>query len=262
MNYRQGFKLGLKSYSEAFSFILKNKLGWYFLFPFLLNALLFAIGFYSVVTWGDQLVNHLNEWMGIDSWDFWGASFVAGSIKWFVWLILRLLFFLIYAYLGGYIIIILLSPVFALLSEKTENILTNSSTPFNIRQFLKDIRRGVLLAIRNLTIELLLTLALFILSFIPVVGYFTAIVLFLVSAYFYGFSFIDYTLERQRLDIHHSVRFIRSNKGLAIGNGFVFCLVLMIPFIGVSIAGFISIISVVAATISAHKVINDKSIAY
>ena len=258
MNYRQGFKLGLKSYSEAFSFIFKNRLSGYFLFPLLLNIALFTIGFYSIATWGDQLVGQLNEWMGIDSWEFWGTSFVTGSIKWFVWLVLRLLFFLIYAYLGGYIIIILMSPVFALLSEKTENILTGTYTPFNVRQFLKDIRRGVLLAIRNLTIELLLTLALFILSFIPVVGYFTAIVLFLVSAYFYGFSFIDYTLERQRLNIHSSVRFIRSNKGLAIGNGFVFCLVLMIPFIGVSIAGFISIISVVAATISTNKMISGE----
>jgi len=262
MNYRQGFKLGLQSYSEAFSFIFKNKLGGYFLFPLLLNLVLFAIGFYSISAWGDQLIEHLNEWMGIESWDFWGASVLAGSIKWLVWLILRLLFFLTYAYLGGYLIIILLSPVFAFLSEKTENILTNRNTPFNVRQFLKDIRRGVLLALRNLTIELLLTLALFILSFIPIVGYFTTLILFLVSAYFYGFSFIDYTLERQRLDIQHSVRFIRSNKGLAIGNGFVFCLVLMIPFIGVSLAGFIAIISVVAATISANKVINDKSIGY
>lgn len=260
MNYRQGFKLGLKSYSEAVRFIFKNKLGWYFLFPLLLNVLLFAVGFYSAATWGDQLVSSLNEWMGTDHWDFWGASVLAGSIEWLVWIMIRLLFFLLYAYFGGYIILILLSPVFAFLSEQTETILTGRQLPFNLRQFLKDIRRGVLLAIRNMTIELLITLGLFIVSFIPLVGYFTAIVLFLVSAYFYGFSFIDYTLERQRLNISHSVRFIRSNKGLAIGNGLVFCLVLMIPFIGVSLAGFASIISVVSATISANKVINDETL--
>lgn len=260
MNYSQGFRLGMKSYSVAFRFIRTHGLGWYFVFPLILNVILFTIGFYSVVEWGDVLINRLNEAMNVDEWSFWGASFVAGSVKWLVWIVLRLLFFLVYAYLGGYIILILMSPVFAFLSEKTESILTGINTPFNGVQFIKDIWRGVILAIRNLLVELLFTLLLFVLSFIPVVGWFTAIVLVLLSAYFYGFSFMDYSFERRKFNVHTSVRYMRSNKGLAIGNGLVFSLVLMIPFIGVSIAGFISIISVVAATIAAQEALeHDKA---
>ena len=255
MNYSQGFRLGLKSYSEAFRFIRQNNLGWFFIFPLVLNVLLFALGFYSVSSLGSELIEYLNNWLGIESWDFWGASFFAGTIKWLIWIVLRLLFFVVYAYVGGYIILIALSPAFAFLSERTEKILTGSDLPFNFSQFLKDIWRGVVLALRNLAVEMLFTLLLFIISFIPVVGWFTAVVLFLISAYFYGFSFMDYTFERRKFNVKTSIRYMRSNKGLAIGNGLIFALVLLIPFIGVTLAGFFSIISVVGATIAANKAI-------
>jgi len=259
MNYRQGFNLGLKSYSKASSFIFKNKLGWYFIFPVLFNILLFALGFYSTSSLSDNAINALSEWINIEAWDFWGASFLVALIKGFIWVVIRVLFFILYAYIGGYIILVMMSPVFAFLSEQTERIITGESLPFDIKQFLRDILRGILLAIRNLSVELFFTVLLFILSFIPIVGYLTPIALFLVSAYFYGFSFLDYTFERKRFKIDYSVRFMRKNKGLAIGNGFVFSLVLLIPYVGVMLAGFVSIVSVVAATISASKAIEDDS---
>ena len=70
---------------------------------------------------------------------------------------------------------------------------------------------------------------------------------------FYGFSFIDYTNERRRLSVKQSVAFIRQNKGVAVTNGAVFSLLLMIPFCGYSLAGFGAIISVVAATLAIHQ---------
>jgi CysZ protein len=262
MNYRQGFQLGLKSYSRATSFMFRNKLGWYFIFPVLFNILLFIAGFWSVTSLSDGVITSMNEWMNLEVWDFWGSGFIVALIKGFIWIVLRILFFIIYAYIGGYIILIMLSPVFAFLSEKTEEIISGKTIPFNFSQFMRDILRGVLLAVRNLSVELFFTLLLFILSFIPIVGYLTPIALFLVSAYFYGFSFLDYTFERRRFKIDVSVRFMRSNKGLAIGNGFVFSLVLLIPYVGVMLAGFVSIVSVVAATLAAYEVIeNNKAIA-
>ncbi len=261
MNYWQGFQLGLKCYSRALSFMLRNKLVWYFVFPLIFNILLLLVGFYSVASLGDSLITTLSEWTNIDEWNFWGAGFAIGLINGLICFVIRLLFFIIYAYIGGYIIIVLMSPVFALLSEQTERIITSTSQSFDFTQFIKDIIRGVLLAVRNLTIEMFFTIILFIISFIPIVGLFATLALFLVSAYFYGFSFLDYTLERRRFKIQSSIRFINQNKGLAIGNGFVFSLVLLIPYIGVMLAGFISVISVVAATLSACKAIEeDKSL--
>ncbi len=258
MNYAQGFRLGLRTYAQALSFMMRNGLGWYFIFPVLFNILLLVGGFYSVSTLSDGLIASLSQWVNIESWDFWGSGFIVTIIKGFIWIVLRILFFVIYAYIGGYVIIIMLSPVYAFLSEKTEEALTGNKLPFDGVQLIKDIIRGVFLAVRNLSVELFFTLILFVLSFIPVVGLLTPIALFLVSAYFYGFSFLDYTLERRRLKIGVSVRLMRKNKGLAIGNGFVFSFVLLIPYIGVMLAGFVSIISVVAATLAACEVVDNE----
>ena len=47
-----------------------------------------------------------------------------------------------------------------------------------------------------------------------------------------------------------SIKHIKDNKGLATGLGFIFLLCFMIPFLGSIIASFISVIAVVAATMT------------
>ncbi|TLX71168.1 hypothetical protein E9993_21105 [Labilibacter sediminis] len=258
MTFRKGFSLGIKSYSRAYNFLKKHHLMWYFLFPLALNIILFSLGYASTVSLSTKCFVYVTDWIDMDTWQFWGSGFLSSVIHFFMHFVIRMLFVILFAYIGGYIIIILLSPVFAFLSEKIETILTGKEYPFNFNQFIKDIWRGVRLALRNLGIELLLTLVLFIISFIPVVGLFTSITLFFISAYFYGFSFIDYSLERKQMNISESVAFVKTNKGLAIGNGSVFSLVLLIPFIGVLISGFISIISLTAATIATSEALVQK----
>ena len=150
-----------------------------------------------------------------------------------------------------------MSPVFAMLSEKTDKITTGKEYPFNGEQFMRDIVRGILIALRNMSIELAITLGVLLLSFIPVIGILFSLVgsvfLFFVSAYFYGFSFMDYTFERKRLNISQSVRFSRRYRGLAIANGGLFALFLIIPFCGVILAPFFSIFSVVGATLAYNE---------
>ncbi|WP_066629556.1 EI24 domain-containing protein [Labilibacter marinus] len=260
MTFRKGFSLGIKSYSKAFKFLRKNRLTWYFLFPLLLNIILFALGYSSTIALSTQWYVYVTDWMNVDSWEFWGSGFLSSVIEIVMYVVVRLLFFLLFAYIGGYIVLILMSPVFAFLSEKVESILTGNEYPFNLKQLLKDIWRGVRLALRNLGIELFLTVILFMLSFIPVIGFFTSIALFFISAYFYGFSFIDYSLERKKMDIKESIAFVKTNKGLSIGNGTIFSLVLLIPFVGVLISSFVSIISVTAATISTTQAFVDNEL--
>ncbi len=250
MSFIKGFKLGVNSYSRAFYFIRKHKLSWYFLFPAILNIVLFTLGYQSIVALGSSLSEHITVWLNFDAWNFWGAGFLASTLLFFLHFILRLLFIIVFAYVGGYIIIILMSPVYAYLSEKVENILTGNEYPFHFNQFIKDIWRGIKLATRNFLIEILFTILLFIISFIPVIGLFTSIILFAITAYFYGFSFIDFSLERKQLNIKESIAFVKTNKGLAIGNGFIFSITLLIPYFGVLLSGFVSIIALVAATIA------------
>ncbi len=255
MTIFKGIKTGLQSYSRAITFIKKHGLSWYFLFPIIFNILLFAIGYASTASLSSNIYNQLSQMINIDHWEFWGSGVISGIIYFFLHIIFRLLFISIYAFVGGYIVLIFLSPVFAFLSEKVEAILTGHSYPFNGKQFAKDIWRGILLALRNMGLEILITIILFVLSFIPLVGLFTGPALFFVTAYFYGFSFMDYSLERQKMNLHSSIVFVKRNKGIAIGNGAVFSAILIIPYIGVLISSFISIISVVSATISTMELI-------
>lgn len=256
MSFFKDFSFGLRKYSEALGFIFKKKLAWFFLFPLAFNILLFWFGWDMVNDYSDAAKVYLQNQFELKQGDFWGSGFLKTVMDAFVWLTFKIMFFLLFAYLGGYIIIILMSPVFSYLSERTEKIKTGVDYSFSLRQLVKDVLRGVIIAVRNFSIEIILTLLMFILSFIPIIGWFAAIMLFFISAYFYGFSFMDYALERKKLNLRQSVQFMRENKGIVIANGFVFSLCLIIPFCGVSFSSFAAVISVVAGTLAISEMEN------
>ena len=250
MSLLKDLNFGLEGYGLARKFIFRHKLQYFFLVPLVLSIILLITGFSLTGMLNDLLWERLQAWWDPDSWDFWGAEFLSGFLSVLIWLVFRILFFLIYAFVGGYVILIIMAPVLAYISERTESIILGTDYPFSWSQFLKDIWRGIILAIRNFFIEILATVVLFILSFVPLLGFITAPLLFIITAYFYGFSFMDYTAERRRMRIKESVDFVKQNRGIAIANGGFFALFLLIPFIGVTIATFVSIISTVAASIS------------
>ncbi|MEN8119844.1 MAG: EI24 domain-containing protein [Bacteroidota bacterium] len=241
----QQIKLGLKSYNKAFSFIFKNKLGWTFLVPIALNIILFAVAQNYIIELIDYIKGFVEGWSLIKDSEFWSGavSVVAGFF-------IEILFFIAFAYLGGYIVLIIMSPLLSYISEKTEKVLSGNDYEFNLGHLIKDTMRGIVMAIRNMFIELGFLILALIVGLIPVIGWFGAIFLFFISAYFYGFSFIDYYNERQRLKIKESATLVKKYKGIAISNGGVFALSLLIPFCGSYLALFVAIISVVAATIA------------
>ena len=243
--------LGFSTYGKALSIIFNNGLWWYFLVPVALNIILVFTGFELK----DMLVDAIQSWIldatNLKDADFFLSGFLKSSLSWIVGISMTIVLFFIYAYFGGYIILALMSPVFTLLSEKTETILTGKKYPFNGEQFMRDIVRGVLIVMRNLIIELGLIILVFFLGFIPLIGMLislvSGIILFFISSYFYGFSYMDYSSERKKLNIRQSVAYVRKHKKFAITNGSIFSLSLLLPFCGLSISGFVAIVSVVAA---------------
>ncbi len=261
MSLSKDLGLGIKTYGKALDIIFSKGLAWFFIFPLLINILLLWSGLELI----DWLINYSNEYLfsstGLQESTFWGSGALKGVTSGFIWLILKVIFYFIFAYIGGYLILIIMSPIMAILSEKTDKILTGKTYPFSAEQTMRDVVRGILLALRNLAVEILIILAFFILGIIPFIGWFfsliSAFILFFVSSYFYGFSFLDYSNERNKRTIKQSVKLIKSHRGIAIGNGFVFSLVLLIPWCGTTLAGFIAIVSVVAATISMNEINNE-----
>jgi CysZ protein len=265
MDVFKNFGTGFSAYGKALHLLFTKGLWWFFIFPIALNVLFLVAGMFGIGSMSVWIENWLTALVAFDGDSFTGASFLlpisgylSGVVGGLVWVVLKFAFFFIFATIGGYVVIICLSPVFAILSEKTDAILTGNKYPFNADQVMRDVVRGVLIALRNLFIELGYMIVIFILSFfIPVLGSIIGtVILFFIASYFYGFAFIDYNSERKRLSVRQSVQFIRNNKGMAIANGMVFSFFMLIPFCGATLAGFAAIVSVVAATVAVHQTVD------
>lgn len=265
MKSLKGFSLGFRNFFKAISFIFKNNLWWTFLIPLALNIILYFVGFSITDAFGDWFSNKIDSWISIDS-DSKFMHALPGILAGLAKFIMQIVYFFVFAFFSGYIILIILSPLFAWLSEKTDNILNNNDYPFNFKQFIFDIWRGILIATRNLFYEIGVTLLILIATLIPFIGQiispFTVVFYFLISSYFYGFSYMDYTNERKRLKVKESISLVRKYKGLAIANGALFSFSLMIPFCGVLLAGFTAIIATVGATLAMNEIpeIKDRNV--
>lgn len=148
------------------------------------------------------------------------------------------------------------APFMSPVSEKIEEFLIGKKEYHQKTTFKEQLIRGVRINVRNLFRELFFTIPILLISIIPVIGFFSTILLFVMQAYYAGFSNMDYTLERH-FKYKQSINFVKNNKGLAIGNGIIFMLFLLVPIIGVVL---VLPLSVTAATTETIKNIEQKNI--
>src|ERR1700712_1053429 len=239
----------VQSYFKAHQFISKHRLWKWIIIPGIVYMLLFCVSMYFFGRSASNVIEQLSNVTGISRWlhrvqsSLLGFFFTIGGIM--IWLLLMFFYFSLFKYIW----LIIGSPVFAYLSEKTEALLAGTDYPFSSKQLLKDMLRGIKLALRNALWQTVYTVSILILSFIPVVGWVTPVISMFVECYYYGFSMLDYSCERHKLSPSQSVTFISNRKGLAMGNGLVFYLMHFIPFIGWVLAPSYA---VVAATISLY----------
>jgi len=105
--------------------------------------------------------------------------------------------------------------------------------------------------LRNMIWQTVYSISLLLLSLIPVAGWITPLIALFVECYYYGFSMMDYSCERQKLTASQSTAFITKHRGLAIGNGLVFYLMHVVILAGWLLA---PAYAVIAATLSLYKV--------
>lgn len=218
---------GIKAYSGTFKVINKLGLWKYFGIPM-------AISFFTAVligfsAWG--LSDNLGAFISkIWFWE-WGADTFKTISEFIGALIIIALGLILYRH----IVMALSAPFMSPVSEKIEKHLYGESNKIHSHRNTTNasqLWRGVRINVRNLLKELLLTIPIILIGFIPVIGIISSVLLFLVQSYYAGFGNMDYTLERH-YKYAESVRFVQNNRGLAIGNGIVFMLMLLIPVIGI-----------------------------
>tara|TARA_R110001592_G_scaffold194641_1_gene442195 strand:+ start:44 stop:811 length:768 start_codon:yes stop_codon:yes gene_type:complete len=216
---------GIKAYTGTFALISQLKLWKYFAIPIIISvvtALMIGLSAYGL---SDNIGRFIaNIW----PWEWGSETFT--SISTFIGGIVVIAIGLI---LYKHIIMAFSAPFMSPVSEKIEAHLTGVER-HNHRKtsFQEQLWRGIRINIRNLGKELLFTIPLLLLKFIPIVNIFSTALLFLLQAYYAGFGNMDYTLERH-FKYKESINFVGRHKGIAIGNGIVFMLFLLIPVVGV-----------------------------
>ena len=245
--------ISFQAYFHTHRFIIKHRLWKWILVPGLIYAILFSVGIYLFSVSSSHAIEFMMLKTGLKAWmlqmqNSWLSFFLIFG-QFILWLVLMLFYFSLFKYL----FLIIGSPVFAYLSEKTEAIIEGKDYPFNFKQLLKDILRGVKLALRNMLWQTVYVIAILILSFIPVVGWIAPLLALSVECYYLGFSMLDYSCARNKLSPSQSIAFISRHKGLAIGNGLIFYLMHLLLVIGWILApGY----AVIAATISLYNTKN------
>jgi CysZ protein len=243
--------IAFQSFFEAHNFISKHKLWKWILIPGIIYALLFITGMYFFWNSSDSAISWLSRQIGIEGWLQKQRSDLLSFVFVMVGLMLRLILVFFYFSLFKYLFLIIGSPVFAYLSEKTSSIIEGRDFPFSFPQLLKDSWRGIRLALRNTLWQTVYVFTLLLLSLIPLVGWITPLIALFVECYYYGFSMVDYSCERNKLSPSASIDFIGRHKGLAIGNGLMFYLMHGVPILGWILA---PAYAVIAATLSLHRI--------
>ncbi|MGQ9846327.1 MAG: EI24 domain-containing protein [Bacteroidales bacterium] len=258
MGFFEGISESLYSFLKSIPFTFRH-FSIFFIVPVLLFIALFLLFNFLGNSVYDIVSNKLYTYIGVQHDSSWFFSIISILLRGLLFVLFKLIFFFVFFFFSGYVILIILSPVLSYLSEKTEKIVKNKDYPFSFKIWFKQIGRSILLSVRNLFIQLILTFIVLILSFIPIIGWmvspFAAPFICIFNAYYLGFSFLDYSFERKGLNISQSVSLVRKNKGLAVGFGMLFYLVYLIPIVGNFLAPFMAIFVVVAATLSAEKIL-------
>lgn len=181
-------------------------------------------------------------------WLDWGASYLESGITSifgiFSWIMEQ-------AYI--FIIITVLSPFNTHLSEKLDTNLTKQEFKGNLLRFINDIIRMIFVVIIALVLELVFMLTYWILSyFLP--DAIDPFAYFIIAAFFFGFSWYDFSLERYQKGVFPSLGFAFSKPIATITTGAIFLGIYNIPYVGILLS---PVIAVMVSTI-VYLYINKK----
>ncbi|NNC85534.1 MAG: hypothetical protein HKN75_05585 [Bacteroidia bacterium] len=250
------FWKGIQSFGTGMQYITGKRFWYYLILPGIINLIIFFGTFSLVYSYSDEFSNWLLQLIGLADAD---TGFMGGLKKFMYFLLLfliRVMYFLLYITIYKYVMLIIMAPLLAYISEKVEEVQSGKTYDFNTKQFLIDTWRGIRIAIRNFAFEMLFVVLFLFMGLIPVIGIAAPLLLFVVQSYFYGYSMFDYNNERKRMTVKEGSKFIWEHKGSAIANGAVFHLMYLIPIVGWVVS---PVLSVISAGINYHQIEEEEN---
>ncbi|WP_373499462.1 EI24 domain-containing protein [Desulfococcus sp.] len=233
-------------YPKAHRAIIRHRL-----WPYMILPGLMSLGFFfTLIGLGNAYFSDISATIY--------QNYFPGFLKWGILLTIMNLLLWILLFLTGYIlyqpvVLILFSPVLGLLSEMTERkVCGSASGAFHFGQILKDVLRGVVMSLRNLGRMMLWILLAWLMIFIPIAGAaVSAVLIFLIQAYYNGCALSEYTLERKNYSVKERIRFTRTHRARITGLGMGFMFVLFIPILGWFVAPALGTVAATLATLAA-----------
>jgi len=240
---------GLGAFSDAFGIIRRNRMGKFFVVPVIVNIILAGL-----LIWGGW---GLGEWIR-SLWDSehggW-LGWLGTAVQW----VMPIVMFILFIFIGGTIVNLLMSPIYTIISEKTDTSLTGRTYSSDAKQTVKDIWRAVVIALKSTIKQLVLTLLCLLLNIIPLIGQILSIVLiFIINSYYFGYSFMDYTNERYCRNVRESNNEVWRYKYLAITIGAIYALPMYL-LCGTFLAAYMGGVCTVAATKAQIELENQDS---
>ena len=161
--------IAIQSYADAHRFIREHRLWKWILIPGIIYTILFLLGMYFFWNSSGDAVSWLTRKTGLLPWLDKQRNEFLNFIFMMVSMMLQVVMVLFYFSLFKFLFLIIGSPVFAYLSEKTSSIIENKDYPFSLKQLIHDAARGISLALRNSVWQTVYIFSLLLLGLIPLV---------------------------------------------------------------------------------------------
>jgi CysZ protein len=240
MDFLHQIKLSFLFYWRAFRFIDTHNLWRLLVIPAIINLIIaFLIVVFAIKSSGVIVEYVLANFQSTSS-DKAIHSFIEGILL----VIIRAFVFFFYLKIYRYLALILLAPLFAIISSKVQIFSAGPTKNVCTSKYFLDCSRGIKIALRNFMIELILTTSIIVISFlIAWILPLAPVVILVLESYFVGYSMADYRNEYFGLNSKESRKLINSYPGLVIGNGLIFNFIILIPLLGVLVAPSFALIA-------------------
>ena len=170
--------------------LLRGPLSWWFLPAGLVTLFLAGLGWWGIAQLSEKAAELIGSQVSDDPMSPWLHSLT----EWLVWLMLLVL----KLKLTKYVVLVVMGPLFAAVSEAAEAHMTGVETPFSMTRWIKDAVRGLRSAALLAAFEWSLAAGLWALGLmVPVLSPVTLPLAWLLGAWAYGASVMDCVWERE-----------------------------------------------------------------
>lgn len=173
-----------------------------------------GIDYKSDSSWIDSAIGYLN-------------SFITGSRNFISFIVDQIYVF---------IVLTVLSPFNTFLGEKLDSRLTGNQFKGGLTRFVNDFIRMVFVVIIALTLEFGIMGVYALFSWILGLSFLNGFVYWIISAFFFGFSFYDFALERYEINVFGSLSFAFKKPLTMLLTGGLFMAIYSIPYLGIPIS--------------------------